>query len=103
MASSDDFVILTEKGLAFVKEWFGVAKRVPSDLTKEFQMLVHIGSYGGVMNYELLKEIGYADSVVKRALNEGFIIISKETSRLENNVKLEIARMVGKPPESLYV
>jgi hypothetical protein len=65
-------------------------------------MLVHIGSYGGIMNYELLKGIGYADTVVRRALKEGFIIISKDSSQLENTVKLEIASMVGKPPETLY-
>ncbi len=101
--NSDDFVILTEEGLAFVKKWFGVAGRVPSELTREYQMLLHIGGYGGFIKYELLKEIGYKDNTLKKALKEKFIIISKDASKLEDKVKFEIAKMVGKPPESLYV
>ncbi len=98
----DDFVVLTEEGLAFVKKWFGVAGRVPLNLTREYQMLLHISGYGGSIKYELLKEIGYKDNILKKALEEKFIIISKDTSKLENKVKSEILKMVGKPPESLY-
>ncbi len=101
--NSDDFVILTEEGLAFVKKWFGVADRVPYDLTREYQMLLHVGCYGGSIRYELLKKIGYKDHTLKKALKEKFIIISKDASELEDKVKFEIAKMVGKPPESLYI
>ena len=102
MVNSDDFVILTEKGLAFIKEWFGIAIWVPSDLTREYQMLVHICCYGGSIKYVLLREIGYKDDTLRKALEQKFIIISKDSSKLEDNVKIEIAKMIGKPPSILY-
>jgi hypothetical protein len=100
--TSEDFIILTKKGMSFVKEWFGVAKKVPSDLTREFQMLVHVCCYGGVMDLKLLKEIGYQENTIEKARKEEFVVISKDVSKLEDNVKSEIASMVGKPPECLY-
>jgi hypothetical protein len=88
--------------MSFIKEWFGVAKRVPSDVTREFQILVHVCCYGGIMDLKLLKEIGYEDNVIEKAREEEFVVISKDASKLQDSVKSEIARMVGKPPECLY-
>lgn len=102
MTNSKDLVILTEEGLLFVKKWFGIARRVPPDLTRIYQMLLHVGSFGGCISYEMLKGIGYEDKTVNRAIEAKFIAMSTDASKLQDKVKTEIARMVGKPPESLY-
>ena len=54
------------------------------------------------MKYEMLKEIEYKDSTIGKALGEKLVILSKDGSRLEEEVKAEIARMIEKSPESLY-
>jgi transcription termination factor Rho len=102
LTNSKDLVILTEEGLLLMKKWFGIARRVPPDLTRIYQMLLHVGSFGGCISYELLKGIGYEDKTVNRAIEARFVVMSKDASKLQDRVKAEIARMVGKPPASLY-
>ena len=65
-------------------------------------MLVHICCYGDPIKYVLLREIGYKDDTLRKALEQKFIIISKDSSKLEDNVKIDIEKMTGKPPSILY-
>ncbi len=102
MTNSKGLVILTEEGLLFVKKWFGIARCVPPDLTRIYQMLLHVGSFVGCISYEMLRGIGYEDKTVNRAIEAKFIVMSKDASKLQDSVKAELARMVGKPPASLY-
>jgi hypothetical protein len=101
-ANEPYYLVVVTARASFVKEWFGVAKNVPSDLTREFQMLVHVCCYGGVMDLKLLKMIGYQENTIEKARKEEFVVISKDASKLVDNVKSEIASMVGKPPKCLY-
>jgi len=98
----DEFLILTRKGLEFVKRWFLDSVRVPPELTREYQLLLHICCFEGLMKYEMLKEIGYKDNTIGKALGEKLVFLSKDGSKLEEEVKAEIAKMIEKSPESLY-
>jgi len=102
LIDSKNLVILTEEGLLFVKKWFGIAKCVPPELTRIYQMLLHVGSFGGCISYEMLRGIGYEDSTLNKGIESKFIVISKDTSILQESVKAEIARMVGRHAEPLY-
>ncbi len=98
----DEFLVLTRKGLEFVKRWFFDRGRVPSELTREYQLLLHICCFEGLMKYEILKEIGYNDSTIAKALREKLVTISKDGSELEEGVKAEIVKTVEKPHDSVY-
>jgi hypothetical protein len=49
-----------------------------------------------------MKARAYKDDTLRKALEQKFIIISKDSSKLEDNVKIDIAKMIGKPPSILY-
>jgi len=97
-----NFLILTEKGLEFVKTWFNKDRRVPPELTRMYQMLLHICCFGGSIKYEALKEIGYEKSTLSKALGEEFVVALEDQSKLEDKVKAEIARIVDTHPKSIY-
>jgi hypothetical protein len=51
---------------------------------------------------EWMKARVYKDDTLRKALEQKFIIISKDSSKLEDNVNIDIAKMIGKPPSILY-
>jgi len=100
LANSRERLVLTEEGLQFVKRWFGVTRRVPSNVTREYQMLLHVCSFGGSISRKLIKQIGYEDETVEKALRDNYITVTAKAPG--RKVKSEIARMVGRPARALY-
>jgi hypothetical protein len=98
----DEYLILTENGLKFMKKWFGKAKMVPPKLTRLYQLLLHTTSYGGCISRIDVRRIGYKPETVDEAISKGYVVTQNHT-KVPKEIRETIAQMRGKVPKILYM
>lgn len=67
------YLVLKVEGLRFVKVWFEVPKCVPPDLTKLYQLLLHMVTMKGVIPVYLAHRMGYTDKLIDEAVAKGYV------------------------------
>lgn len=97
------FLVLTTKGLEFVKNWFGASGRVPPNLTRLYQLLLQTVSMGGVMNVQAALRIGYDRGVIREAVSKAYVELTLISRRPKKGVVRRIKEMVGEPSREIYV
>jgi len=97
------FLVLTLKGLDFVDEWLGSVERVPPNITKLYQLLLQTIRIGGVIGMRMALRLGYSRGVIKEAVSNAYVDLTRFPKKPEGQVLRRIEEMVGKPPREMYV
>ena len=96
-------MVLTAKGLEFIEVWFGATGRVPPNVTKVYQLLLHTASMGGVVSFQMTLRIGYDREVVEEAVSNGYVDPTPVSRKPEKEVIMRIKEMMRKPLREIYV
>jgi len=83
--------VLKVKGLEFLETWFGTLKRVPPNLTKLYQLLLHMVTMKGMVPV-------YFDEAVTR----GYVESSPVPKKPSEEILKRIREIIGKPPREMY-
>lgn len=98
-----NYLVLTEKGVEFVEKWFHTERRVPPHLTKLYQLLLRMVSFGGVISMQLALRSGYDQRVISEAVSQEYVVLTQMARKPTKEVQRRIIKMVGEPPKEIYV
>jgi hypothetical protein len=96
------YLVLEAKGLEFVETWFGTPKCVPPDLTKLYQLLLHMVTMKGTVPVYLALKIGYTIKVIDEAVMNGYVESSPVPKKPSKEILKRIKEIIGKPPREMY-
>jgi len=97
------YLVLKAEGLELIETWFGTLKCVPSNLTKLYQLLLHLVTMNGTVSVDQALRLGYTRKSVSEALSRGFIELSLVPKRPSGEVLGYIREIIGKPPQQMFV
>jgi len=95
--------VLTEKGVEFVEKWFHTEESVPPHLTKLYQLLLRVISFGGVISMRLALRSGYDRRVISEAVSKEYTVLTQTPRKPPKEVQRRIKEMVGEPPKEIYI
>ena len=95
--------MLTEKVVEFVERWFHTEGRVPPHLTKLYQLLLRMVSFGGVISLHLALRSGYDRGLISEAVSKEYVVLTQAPRKPSKEVQGRIKEMVGEPPGEIYV
>jgi hypothetical protein len=96
------YLVLKAKGLEFLETWFGTMKCVPPNLTKLYQLLLHMVTMKGMVPVYLALRIGYSSKVIDEAVTKGYVESSHVPKKPSEEVLKRIREIIGKPPREMY-
>lgn len=97
------YLILKAEGLELIKTWFGTHECVLPNLTKLYQLLLHLVTMNGTVTVDQALRLGYTGKSVSEALSRGFIELSLVPKRTSEQVLGCIREIIGKPPQQMFV
>jgi hypothetical protein len=97
------YLVLKVKGLVFLETWFGTLKCVPPNLTKLYQLLLHMVTMKGIVPVYLALRIGYSGKVIDEAVTKGYVESSHAPRKPSEEVLKRIKEIIGKPPREMFV
>ena len=96
------FLVLKIEGLKFLEIWFGAQKCVPPNLTKLYQLLLHMVTMKGTVPVYLALKIGYTIKVIDEAVTKGYVESSPIPKKPSKEILKRIREIIGKPPREMY-
>ena len=96
------YLVLKVKGLEFLQTWFGTPKSVPPNLTKLYQLLLHMVTMKGTVPVYLALRIGYTGKVIAEAVIREYVESSHVPRKPSEEVLKRIREIMGKPPREIY-
>ncbi len=97
------YLVLKAEGLEFIETWFGTSKCVPPNLTKLYQLLLHMVTMNGTVPVYLALRLGYTRKPIGEAVSRGFVELSLVPRRPSDEVLGCIKEIIGKPPQEMFV
>lgn len=97
------YLILKAEGFELIKTWFGTHECVPPNLTKLYQLLLHMVTMNGTISVDQALRLGYTSKSVSEALSREFIELSLVPKRPSEQVLGYIREIIGKPPQQMFV
>ena len=96
------YLVLREKGLEFIETWFGAPKCVPPNLTKMYQLLLHMVTMKGTIPMYLAFKLGYSEAVVNEAVKRKYVELSLVPKKPPKSVLKRIRDIIGEPPREMF-
>jgi len=96
------YLVLKAKGLEFLETWFGTLKCVPPNLTKLYQLLLHMVTMKGMVPVYLALRIGYTIKVIDEAVTRGYVESSPVPKKPSEEISERIREIIGRPPREMY-
>jgi hypothetical protein len=96
------FLVLTNQGIGFVKEWYKKTGRIPSEVSKLYQLLLRVAMLGGAMTVTSVKRARYASNTIEIALAKRLLIL-KQTPEIPIEVIRQIEELIGSAPKDIYM
>ena len=96
------YLVLKVKGLEFLETWFGTLTCVPPNLTKLYQLLLHMVTLKGMVPVYLALKIGYTIKVIDEAVTKGYVESSPVPKKPSKEILKRIREIIGKPPREMY-
>jgi len=96
------FLVLKVEGLKFLKIWFGAQKCVPPNLTKLYQLILHMVTMKGMIPVYLALRTGYTSKLINEAVKRGYVELSLVPKKPSEEVLNRINEIIGKPPREIY-
>ena len=97
------YLVLKAEGLEFIETWFGTARCVPPNLTRLYQLLLHLVTMNGTVPVYLALRLGYTSKLIGEAVSRGFVELSLVPRRPSEDVLGCIKDIIGKPPRQMFV
>ncbi len=97
------YLVLKVEGLEFIEKWFGTPKCVPPNLTRLYQLLLHLVTMNGTVPVYLALRLGYTSKLIGEVLSRGFVELSLVPRRPSEEVLGCIREIIGKPPPEMFV
>lgn len=97
------YLVLKVKGLEFLETWFGTLKCVPPNLTKLYQLLLHMVTMKGTVPVYLALRLGYTGKLIDEAVTKGYVELSLVPKNPSEEVLKRIREIIGKPPREMFV
>ncbi len=97
------YLVLKAEGLEFIETWFGTPKCVPPNVTKLYQLLLHLVTMKGTVPVHLALKLGYTSKLIGEAVSGGFVELSLVPRRPSEEVLTCIGEIIGKPPREMFV
>lgn len=96
------FLILTNSGVGFVKKWYKKKSRIPSGITRLYQLLLKTVMMGGAMTVTDAKRARYTSNTIRIALAKKLLRL-KQTSEIPIEVRRQIKELIGNAPKQIYM
>ena len=103
MSKRSRYLVLKGKGLDFIETWFGAPKCVPPNLTKMYQLLLHMVTMKGTMPVRLALRTGYTSRIIEEAVKRGYVELSFVPKSASKEIMNRITEIIGKPPREMLV
>ena len=97
------YLVLKVKGLEFLETWFGTPKCVPPNLTKLYQLLLHMVTMKGTIPVYLALKLGYTTKLINEAVTKDYVELSIVPRKTSEEVSKRIREIIGKPPREMLV
>jgi hypothetical protein len=97
-----EYLVLKADGLRFLKMWFGAPKSVPPNLTKLYQLLLHMATMKKVIPVYLALRTGYTCKLVSEAARRGYVELSHVPRKPSEEVLDQIKEIIGKQSREMY-
>ena len=97
----DQYLMITMKGIEFVEKWH-MAERLPSRITKLYQLFLRLIWMRGIMPVDLARWLGYGKEVLEQAISSSYVEMIERPSELPEEVQNKIEEMIGKAPREIY-
>jgi hypothetical protein len=97
------YLVLTVKGLEFLDTWFGTLKCIPPNLTKLYQLLLHMVTMKGTVPVYLALRLGYTGQLIGEAVRKEYVELSLGPKKPSEDVLKRIREIVGKPSREMVV
>lgn len=95
------YLVLKTEGLEFLEKWFKTQERVPPNLTKLYQLLLHMVTMKGTVPVSLALKLGYNSKLINEATSRGYVELSLVPKRPSEEVLKCIKGIIGKPPREM--
>lgn len=103
MPSRTQYLVLKAKGLDFVATWFASQEKVPPDLTRMYQLLLHTVTMKGTIPVQLARKIGYSNITIREASKRRYVELSTVPKKASEKVLDRIREIIGEPSREMLV
>jgi len=103
MSKRSQYLVLKVKGLSFLETWFGAPGCVPPNLTKLYQLTLHMVTMKGMMPTYSALRAGYTIRLINEAVRKGYIELSPAPKKPSEEALRKIKEIIGKPPREMVV
>lgn len=103
MSKQSRYLVLKVKGLGFVRTWYGAPKCVPPDLTRIYQLLLHMVTMKGTIPVRVVLRIGYTSRIIGETVKRGYVELCFVPKKASKEVMNRITEIIGKPPREMLV
>ncbi len=86
-----------------MEEWYVAVQPVPANVTKLYQLLLHMVTMRGTIPVYLALELGYANQLIDEAMSRGFVELSLELKKPSRRVSRQINQIIGIPPPEMSI
>jgi len=100
---SKKHLVLKAKGLQFLDTWFGTPKCIPPNLTKLYQLLLHMVTMKGTIPVYLALRLGYTRQLIGEAVTKKYVELSLGPKKPSEDVLERIREIIGKPSRKMVV
>jgi len=97
----DQYLMITMKGIEFVEKWH-TAERLPSRITKLYQLFLRLIWMRGIMPVDLARWLGYSEEVLEQATSSRYVEMIERPNELPEEVQNKIEAMIGEAPREIY-
>jgi len=97
------YLVLKVKGLEFIETWFGIPRCIPPNLTKLYQLLLHMVTMRGTVPTYLALKLGYTDRVIEEAVTKGYVELSPSPKKPSQAVLRRVKAIIEKPSREMIV
>ena len=97
------YLVLKVKGLEFIETWFGIPRCIPPNLTKLYQLLLHMVTMKGIVPMYLALKLGYASRIIEEAVTRGYVELSLSPKKPSQPVLRRVKAIIEKPSRGMIV
>jgi hypothetical protein len=102
-ARKSTFLILTNDGIKFARKWQRSNNKVPTNISRLYQLIIKIIMMKGVITLNEAQRIGYNKSVIQDAISRKYLRLTRKPSKPSREVIQEIKKFIGKGRTPLYM
>jgi hypothetical protein len=97
------YLVLKVEGLDFLDTWFGTSKCLPPNLTRLYQLLLHMITMKGTLPVYLALRLGYTHRLIGKAVTKGYVELAPAPKKPSGKILKRVREIIGKPPREMFV